>query len=495
MGGGKWSNADLDPVLPEFRTWRTYNFVTYWISDAFAVSNWRIGSSLIAIGLSWKLALAAVVVGNFMTALVVTFNGLIGARLHIPFTIQARSAYGFYFSYVVIIFRIIISVFWYGIGTWTGAECVQSMIYAIWPRFRNVPNRLPKSANITTGFMICYFIYWCLCLPFHYIPAHQVRWFFTFKSVVTPIAGFAIVGWIVSEAGGGTAVFAQGNSLKGSSLGWAFMNGVYAMVGNFATMGVNMNDFARYSKRPNSPYVQLIVIPIVFIVMMLFGIIGANGSRILYGELLWDPLLIVDNWTSKGGRAAAFFCATAFLIASIGVNISANSISVATDLSALVPKYINIRRGQFICAILGAWAMTPWNILTSAGSLIDFMSGYTIWLAPISGILIADYWWVHKKVLSVPEMYIPDGIYAYNKYGTNWRAVVAFVVGFAPLLPGFAQSVNRSLDVSEGATHLYYLGYFWGFGMSAGIHVLLSRVFPPKETMLHGRAHEGESAM
>jgi len=98
------------------------------------------------------------------------------------------------------------------------------------------------------------------------------------------------------------------------------------------------NDFARYSKKPNSPYVQLIVIPVVFIVMMLFGIIGANGSQILYGELLWDPLLIVDHWTSKGGRAAAFFCATAFLIASIGVNISANSISVATDLTALLPK-------------------------------------------------------------------------------------------------------------------------------------------------------------
>lgn len=74
MGGGNWSNADLDPVLPEFQTWRTYNFITYWISDAFAVSNWRIGSSLIAIGLSWKLALVAVVIGNGITALVVTFN-------------------------------------------------------------------------------------------------------------------------------------------------------------------------------------------------------------------------------------------------------------------------------------------------------------------------------------------------------------------------------------------------------------------------------------
>lgn len=59
------------------------------------------------------------------------------------------------------------------------------------------------------------------------------------------------------------------------------------------------NDLARYSRKPNSPYVQLIVTPVVFIIMMLFGIIGANGSMILYGELLLDPLLIVDNWTSK----------------------------------------------------------------------------------------------------------------------------------------------------------------------------------------------------
>ena len=75
------------------------------------------------------------------------------------------------------------------------------MIYAIWPRFRNIPNKLPESANINTGFMICYFIYWVMCLPFHYIPPHQVRWFFTFKSVVTPIAGFVIIGWIVSRTG------------------------------------------------------------------------------------------------------------------------------------------------------------------------------------------------------------------------------------------------------------------------------------------------------
>ncbi|KAH7346673.1 allantoin permease [Rhexocercosporidium sp. MPI-PUGE-AT-0058] len=399
-----------------------------------------------------KLALVAVAIGNFITALVVTYNGLIGARLHIPFTIQARSAYGFYFAYIIIIFRVITSMFWYGIGTYTGAECIQSMIFAIWPRFRKVA-----------------------CLPFYYIPPHQVRWFFTFKSIVTPIAGFAIVGFLVSSTGGGKTIFSQGNQVHGPKLGWAMMNGIYAMVGNLRLQASTKNDFARYSKKPNSPYIQLLVIPIVFIVMMLFGIIGANGSKILYGELLWDPLLIVDNWISKGGRAVAFFCALTFLIASIRVNISANSISVATDLSALLPKYINIRRGQFICAVIGDWAMTPWNILVSAESLINFMSGYTIWLAPISGIMIADYWIVHKQVLSVPDMYRPHGIYAYNKYGTNWRAVFAFFVGF----------VNPNVDIGDGPTNFYYLGYFYGFGVSAGLHILLSKVFPAKETMLH----------
>jgi NCS1 family nucleobase:cation symporter-1 len=129
--------------------------------------------------------------------------------------------------------------------------------------------------------------------------------------------------------------------------------------------------------------------------------------------------------------------------------------------------------------------MTPWNILVSAESLINFMSGYTIWLAPIAGILIADYWIIHNQVLSVEDMYRPDGIYKYNKWGTNWRAVVAFFVGFVPLLPGFAKSVNPKVAVDDGPTHFYYLGYFYGFLVSAGLHVLLSRIWPAKETMLH----------
>lgn len=62
---------------------------------------------------------------------------------------------------------------------------------------------------------------------------------------------------------------------------------------------------------------------------------------------------------SSGGRAAAAFGAIGLIIVTLGINISANSISAANDLMAFAPRYINIRRGQILAAIIGSWAFVP----------------------------------------------------------------------------------------------------------------------------------------
>ncbi|EME81319.1 uncharacterized protein MYCFIDRAFT_123820, partial [Pseudocercospora fijiensis CIRAD86] len=77
-------------------------------------------------------------------------------------------------------------------------------------------------------------------------------------------------------------------------------------------------------------------------------------------------------------------------------------------------QYINLRRGSYVVACIGAWALTPWNILASASALLNFMDGYTIWLAPITGVLLADYWIVQRQSYVVPELYQPDARYRYN---------------------------------------------------------------------------------
>jgi NCS1 family nucleobase:cation symporter-1 len=53
-------------------------------------------------------------------------------------------------------------------------------------------------------------------------------------------------------------------------------------------------------------------------------------------------------------------------------------------------------------------------------------------------------------------MYNFHGMYRYSaRYATNWRSVVALIIGFAPPLPGFINSVSlNTIDVSNGGKHL-----------------------------------------
>ncbi|KAK9370461.1 permease for cytosine/purines, uracil, thiamine, allantoin-domain-containing protein [Lipomyces kononenkoae] len=385
----------------------------------------------------------------------------------------------------MVIMRMVVGIFWYGINAYTGAECVQSILYAIFPSFRNVKNTLPASAHIDTQFMTAYVIYFIIVLPVHWIPMHKLKWLFVVKSITTPIVGFAIIGWVIHTVGySNSSLWTQTTTLQGSTLAWTFLNGLYASIGSWATLAVNVPDFTRYAANDNAAFITVFVLPATGALVTFFGVVVAAGSDILYGQILWDPLLLIDNWTSPGGRAAAFFCAFFFLISQIGVNIAANSVSAANDLNCLFPRYINIRRGQLIVAFLGSWALTPWNILQSAPTFISFMSGYAIWLGPMAGILLADFYFVHNQKYDVWELYNRNGIYRYNKMGTNWRAFVAFFIGWVPLLPGFIPTVNSSIQMSAGISHLYDLGYFYGLGAAMLSYYLLCTFWPAKETML-----------
>ena len=43
-----------------------------------------------------------------------------------------------------------------------------------------------------------------------------------------------------------------------------------------------------------------------------------------------------------------------------------------------------------------------------------FMSGYTVFLGPFAGIMVTDYWLVHRCKVDVPAMYNPHGRYRYT---------------------------------------------------------------------------------
>jgi NCS1 family nucleobase:cation symporter-1 len=220
-------------------------------------------------------------------------------------------------------------------------------------------------------------------------------------------------------------------------------------------------------------------LPLVFTFIAFIGVAATSAGSVKYGELNWDPMALVAHWDS---RACRFFAAFSFALAALGVNISANSLSAANDLTALFPQYVNIRRGQLLCAVL-AWALVPWKILKSAGSFLNFMAAYAVFLGPIAAIMVWDFWIVHRRKYDTLALYQPHGIYKYTG-GVNWRAVVAFVVGVVPNLPGFINSISPSIVVGVGSRP-YTFGWLLGFVATSLVYVVLEMwVAPPRETFI-----------
>lgn len=238
-------------------------------------------------------------------------------------------------------------------------------------------------------------------------------------------------------------------------------------------------DFSRYSKvsaKWQALYVPML--PIVFTFISFIGIAASSAGAARYGVLQWDPMDLISNWSN---RACRFFAAFSFALAALGVNISANSLSAANDLMALFPKYVNIRRGQLLCAVF-CWALVPWKILESAGNFLNFMAAYAIFLGPIAGIMLFDFWVIHGRKYDSLGLYQEHGIYSYS-YGINWRAVVAFLVGVTPNLPGFVNSINPKVEVGVGV-HPYQFGWLLGFTGTSLVYIVLEKLFPPRETFV-----------
>ncbi|KEY74938.1 hypothetical protein S7711_01287, partial [Stachybotrys chartarum IBT 7711] len=475
-GHGGWANADIDVVPPEVRKWRTIDFLWLWLSDGANVGTMQQAGSIVALGLSWREASVAIAIGNVLIAIAVALNGAVGTRHYVGMSVSSRASMGFYFSYFAVVSRLVLGLIYFGINTRIGASCMLIMLEAIWPQFRSYPNILSPSAGITSNAMIAYFVFWILQFPLLLIHPSKMRWLFFIKSIIAVIAAFSMLGWAVHTAGAGP-LFNQRATLSGYERSWAWVMGINVAVSGKTTLALNISDISRYSRSRNSSYWQILFIPLVYWTFSFIGIVIASAGQAIYGTLYWDPTAIIALWDN---RAAAFFCALAFGFATLGTNISTNSIATSNDLAFLVPKWLNIRRGAFITSIVGGWATAPWQILASARSLTTFLSGYIIVLAPIVAIMITDYWIVHKGKMNVKALYDERGVYRYS-YGVNWRALATILIVFPVNLPGLIHAINPSVYIGD-FSYFYRASWLTSMAMATGVYLSLSFAIPPKET-------------
>ncbi|CAF1033710.1 unnamed protein product [Adineta steineri] len=259
------------------------------------------------------------------------------------------------------------------------------------------------------------------------------------------------------------------------------MSGIMSCISNFATLIVNNPDYTRFATRPSAVFwPQLLTIPIGFSITCFIGIIVGSSSNVIFGQPIWNPLELLgeflDSQPSIGTRIGVFFISLAFALAQLGVNIAANSVSAGSDLTALLPKFLNIRRSGYICAVVGL-IICPWNLLASSSTFTSYLSAYSTFLSSVVGVMISDYYFVRKGYLNINELYSgsKQGIYYYT-LGVNWRAYVAYIAGIIINVVGFAGELGANISIA--AHNMYHLNFYLGFIASALLYYVLCKISP-----------------
>jgi NCS1 family nucleobase:cation symporter-1 len=96
-------------------------------------------------------------------------------------------------------------------------------------------------------------------------------------------------------------------------------------------------------------------------------------------------------------------------------------------------------------------------------------------MGAVGGVLIADYWILRGRELSLPDLFKLDGRYAYSG-GVNTRAMIALVVAVVPVIPGFVRAAATPGGVVANPgyfDHLYTYAWFVTFVLSAAIYLAL----------------------
>ncbi|KAE9405158.1 hypothetical protein BT96DRAFT_1015817 [Gymnopus androsaceus JB14] len=366
------------------------------------------------------------------------------------------------------------------------------MIGAIWPSFYNLKNTFGPNAAMETNEFISFIIFWTISLPVLFLRPEHYRIPAIISSVVVTIAAFAIFIWALVKQGDvgplwKTPEVVYGTDrLTGSQLSWAMMRMVTSGIGGWAGGILYQSDFSRYAVHPGDQmWGQIFIIPICLFGSNILGIITTSCARGFYPDepLLWklyDLLEAIQTNGGNGARAAVFFAAFAFMLSQMCVNVVACGTVGGMDLAALLPRYLDIRRGSVLIAIIGI-CINPWKILNTANTFISAISGYAVFLGPLTGIMLAEYYLIRRRKLKLSHLYLPDSRSDYWFIsGLNIRAPIVWLLSVWPSLPGFFASITPdTVQVDQRWIHVYYMSWLLEFFTSAALWVTWNTLSPP----------------
>jgi len=465
-------SEDLAPVPLSKRTWNTWNYSALWISMSLCIPTYMLASSLIDGGMNWWEAILTIFIGNTVVLVPMILNGHAGTKYGIPFPVMARASFGVKGANIPAMLRAIVACGWFGIQTWIGGYAIFLMVRIWMPSLGVLVPLFPAWVGLQTGPAITFILFWLLNMFVVYLGVESIKKLLVFKAFFLPLAALSLLLWAISAGHGLGPILAQPSKFRSDTDFWNyFFPALTGMVGFWATLSLNIPDFTRYAKSQRAQIMgQAIALPASMTLFSFIGVVVTSATLIIYGQTIWDPLVLAGKFESKLIVSIAMI---AVAISTLATNIAANIVSPANDFANLSPAKINFKTGGYITGVLGI-LIFPWKLIADpTGYIFTWLIAYSSLLGPIGGIMIADYYFLRKQKLVVDELYEEKGQYTYAK-GFNYFAIIALLLGVLPNVPGFLTTIGAiDKDVFwHWVSGLYHYAWFVGFFVSGFTYLI-----------------------
>ena len=454
LGNSPLINADIAPTTIAQRTWGTYNIAALWIGMSVCIPTYMLASGLIAGGMNWWQAIGTIAIANVIVLIPMILNAHAGTKYGVPFPVLARSSFGTLGSNIPALLRAIVACGWFGIQTWIGGQAINAMLVVL----------IPQWGAFAGGPWVSFAIFWLMNVYFIVNGTESIRWLESLSAPFLIVVGLALLWWAYDRGGGWGPILSQPSKFQSAGEFWRFfMPALTGMVGFWATLSLNIPDFSRYAKSQRAQIMgQAIGLPPTMALYSFIGVAVTSATIVIFGEAIWDPVALLARFNNS---FIIVLSMVSLLVATLTTNIAANVVSPANDLANLMPRKISFKTGGLITAFIGI-VMMPWKLLSDYGTYIfGWLIGYSSFLGPIAGVLIADYFLLRKKRLNVRDLYLRGGEYEYTR-GFNWRAIAALAAGVLVALIGLVVADLRGL---------YDYAWFVGFAVAFATYSIIMK--------------------
>jgi nucleobase:cation symporter-1, NCS1 family len=463
---GALYNEDLAPLPPEKRKWGAFEIFNVWNNDIQSLFGYSLAASLfITYGLNGWAVFAAIVIAGFFVMLLVNLTGRPSVKYGVPYPVMARPSMGVYGARFPALIRGIVAIFWYGVQTYFASTAVALLL--------NTLLGIEGGATFLGMTAIGWLSYLIVCVFQVALFMRGIDWVGKFLNWAGPFVYIVMIALcLVIWWKAGNSIFgALGTIFEGAEATdprgpvAAFFAIIGTMIAYFAAVVINFGDFSRFVRSESAMRTgNFWGLPVSMAFFSFIALFVTAGTVVLFGEQLINPADIVDRVDNVLLTVIAAFT---FFAATVGINLVANFIPPAYDIANLNPQKISAKMGGVITAVIAFFIGALWLPVISTIGIAGFVDTLGAVLAPLYGILVADYYLVRRQHVSVDDMFSsdPGGPYYYSK-GWNRKAIAAF--GIAAIFSVATVWVPALAQLS---------GYGWVIGAVLGgmLHLALMR--------------------